>query len=189
MQRPAKPCTPVRFRPPPPNLTMKRPLCAAVLLCTHRPLASVGVVACAPEYVVSLIHGGHGRNALPRAWQGTYSPIGTSAAPGRSRSPTGSLTATSSPFGCRRPARARGNCATGCTARSRPQPWASWNSRRPAFDDSALLTAIGPRAPADCPPEPRGASQRPKRAGALVRRAAKDNPVFHDEHVIGMPGP
>src|SRR5437667_11179194 len=51
-------------------------------------------------------------------------------------------------------------------------------------DDHVGLVSI----PADYACEPRFASQRPEPASALVRRAAEDRPVLHDEHVIGMPG-
>src|SRR5512134_1786067 len=45
------------------------------------------------------------------------------------------------------------------------------------------------RVPFDLPAEPPLVSERPESSGALVRRAAEDDPVFRDEHIIGMPGP
>src|SRR5471030_749732 len=49
MQRPAKPCTPVRFRPPPPIFTMKYPQNAAISLCRYSAMASDLVLACLTE--------------------------------------------------------------------------------------------------------------------------------------------
>src|SRR5262245_38435438 len=79
------------------------------------------------------------------------------------------------------------DCGT-VTLAFRPQPRSvtiATVSRTPTSRDDHIRLI---RIPVDDAAEPRGGAQRPETAGALVRRAAEDHPVVHDEHVIGMPG-